>query len=148
MVTTVVAAIQAAEAVKILIGSRDISDKYLSIDLWHNAFDAVNILKDPDCPVCGRGKYALLDAGLPEDMVTPLCTPGSFQVSPASTADIDLEAFAQRLSAIGLVIHNPYLLRFDAGDISFNLFKDGRAVVRGAKDEAQARTIYSEYIGL
>jgi adenylyltransferase/sulfurtransferase len=148
MVTSVVASVQAAEAVKILIGSKDVSDKYLSIDIWNNAFDSVTILKDENCPVCGKGEYALLDAGVPEDTVAPLCTPGSFQVSASVKADIDLEAFAERLSAIGRVMHNPYLLRFDAGDISFNLFKDGRAVIRGAKDEARARAIYSEYIGL
>ncbi|MDR2610176.1 MAG: ThiF family adenylyltransferase [Clostridiales Family XIII bacterium] len=148
MITAVIASIQATEAVKILIGSEDVSHRYLSVDLWNNAFDSVTILKDEDCPVCGKGEYALLEAGVPEDTVTPLCTPGSFQVSAAAPIGIDLDAFAQRLSAIGLVMHNPYLLRFDAGPVSFNLFKDGRAVIRGAKDEAHARTIYSEYIGL
>jgi adenylyltransferase/sulfurtransferase len=148
MITSVVASIQATEAIKILMGSDDVSDKYLSIDLWNNAIDSVTILKDENCPVCGKGEYAMLNAGASGDEVTPLCTPGSFQVAANAPADIDLEAFAERLSGIGLVMHNPYLLRFDGDAVSFNLFKDGRAVIRGAKDEAHARTIYSEYIGL
>jgi adenylyltransferase/sulfurtransferase len=147
-ITSVVASIQATEAIKILIGSEDVMTDYLSIDLWNNAYDSVKILRDPACPVCGKNEYALLDAGAPEDSVTALCTPGSFQVSPSSPAEIDLDAFAGRLSAIGLVMHNPYLLRFDGDGISFNLFRDGRAVIRGARDEAAARTVYSEYIGL
>jgi hypothetical protein len=47
-----------------------------------------------------------------------------------------------------MVICNKYLLRFDGGPISFNLFSDGRAVIRNARDESHARQIYSEYIGI
>jgi adenylyltransferase/sulfurtransferase len=44
MITSVVASVQATEAIKILIGSPNVSDNYLSIDLWHNAFDSVKII--------------------------------------------------------------------------------------------------------
>jgi len=148
MTTSVVASVQAAEAIKILIGSKDASRRYLAIDLWNNAFDYVEIERDPECPVCGKKNYSMLSAVQEDDAVVPLCTPGSFQVTPAAKGEIDLGAFAERLSPIGLVMHNPYLLRFDSGDISFNLFNDGRAVIRGARDEAAARSIYSEYVGL
>ncbi|MDR0518894.1 MAG: ThiF family adenylyltransferase [Clostridiales Family XIII bacterium] len=148
MAASVVASIQSAEAIKLLIGSGDASRQYISIDLWNNAFDLVSIEKDPDCPVCGRHEYLMLEAGEPDGRVDPLCATGSYQVTPSSQVEIDIAAFADRLSAIGFVAHNPYLLRFDSGDISFNLFKDGRAVIRNARDEGEARTVYSEFIGL
>jgi adenylyltransferase/sulfurtransferase len=149
MTSHTVASIEAAEAVKILIGKTDRDDpNYISINLWNNAFDAIRAKRDPDCPVCGKGIFAFLEKGVDDDALLPLCAEGSFQITPATPGVIDLDAFAGRLSAIGHVIHNTYLLRFDGEGVSFNLFRDGRTVIRDARDAADARRIYAEYIGL
>jgi adenylyltransferase/sulfurtransferase len=149
MTSHTIASIEAAEAVKILIGRMGRDDpNYISIDLWNNAFDAIRVERDPDCPVCGKGIYEFLEKEADDDALLPLCADGSFQITPTTRGAIDLDAFAGRFSAIGHVIHNPYLLRFDNESVSFNLFRDGRAVIRNARDAADARRIYAEYIGL
>ncbi|MDR0852304.1 MAG: ThiF family adenylyltransferase [Clostridiales Family XIII bacterium] len=152
MTSHTIASIEAAEAIKIIVGNPGDeagkgASKYLSIDLWNNDFDVTDIERNSDCPVCGKGIYALLEKGIEEDMLLPLCTAGSFQIMPDTQGEIDLNALAERLSAIGRVLHNPYLLRFDGEGVSFNLFRDGRAVIRNARDAADARSIYAEYIG-
>jgi hypothetical protein len=39
-------------------------------------------------------------------------------------------------------------LKFSADGAEITLFTDGRAIIKGTKDEAAARTIFSKYIGL
>ncbi|MDR0875490.1 MAG: ThiF family adenylyltransferase [Clostridiales Family XIII bacterium] len=151
MTSHTVASIEAVQAIRILVGkvsNDDAAANYLSLDLWNDFYTAIPIERNPDCPVCGKGIYEFLEKGADDDALLPLCADGSFQITPPPRGAIDLDAFAGRLSAIGHVIHNPYLLRFDGEGVSFNLFSDGRAVVRDARDAADARRIYAEYIGL
>ena len=56
MDVAVVGSIEAAEALKILTGSSSISRKYLSIDIWENSFEYVEIPRREDCPLCGLQK--------------------------------------------------------------------------------------------
>jgi hypothetical protein len=48
----------------------------------------------------------------------------------------------------GTVKFNRFMLNFDDGRIAFNLFADGRAIIKNAKDDMAAKSVYSEYIGL
>ncbi|MDR2487770.1 MAG: ThiF family adenylyltransferase [Clostridiales Family XIII bacterium] len=147
MATAAVASIECAEAVKILTNSPDISLRYLDIDLWANAFEHVEILRDEDCPLCGRGTYELL--GRPSGAYSAaVCGQDAFQVMPGQAARIDFDAIALRLSGTGTVRREKFSLHFDGDRISFVLFPDGRAIIKGAKDEAAAKSVYSEHIGL
>ncbi|MDR1509277.1 MAG: ThiF family adenylyltransferase [Synergistaceae bacterium] len=152
MASSIVASAQAVEALKIIVGSPNISRSFLRFDLWDNEVMRLDMVRDPDCAVCGKGEYELPPQGLTEgeeeERTIPLCADGTFQVSPKQRARIDLAAFAVRLEEIGMVSHNGYLLRFDNEEASFSLFDDGRAIIRDAKDAAKARSIYAEYIGL
>jgi adenylyltransferase/sulfurtransferase len=147
--TATVASLQTAEALKILIGSDAVARDLAIIELWNRGIEFIELSKDEQCPVCSKGNYVLLEKGLSDDMVTPLCAEGRYQVTPGRTSNIDLDAFASRLEAIGQVANNSYLLRFNGRgrEVSFTLFHDGRAVIHNAKDEAHARSIYAEYIG-
>jgi uncharacterized protein with LGFP repeats len=145
----------------------------LSFDLWSGSFKTIDTKADPDCPVCAKAVYELLGqaadgpaaaaaatgpdatevataatAATAAFTVVSLCTPGNFQVAPATPADLDIAALAQRLSVLGAVVHNPYLLRMDGEGVSLTLFKDGRAVIRGVDGEAGARAVYARYIGM
>jgi len=60
MLTVTVASLQTAEAMKILIGSPDVSRKYLDIDVWMNNFEYVEISPDPNCRLCVREEYEFL----------------------------------------------------------------------------------------
>jgi adenylyltransferase/sulfurtransferase len=43
---------------------------------------------------------------------------------------------------------NDYLLRLEAEGCQITLFADGRAIVKGTADPAQARALYARYIGM
>jgi len=54
MTTGAIAAIQSAEAVKILLGSPHIRQGLFVADFWHNKFKTVPFGKDKHCSVCSH----------------------------------------------------------------------------------------------
>ena len=60
---------------------------------------------------------------------------------------LDLAALALRLAAVGEVSANEHLLRFSAAGAELVVFRDGRAIVKNVRDVAQARSLYSKYVG-
>jgi adenylyltransferase/sulfurtransferase len=148
MVTATVASIEAAEAIKIILDAPTVLTDLVSFDLWDSSFKRVATKKDDDCPVCAKRIFSLLDEEPDVQPVISLCGVGKYQVTPLAPGNIDIDVFTKQLQAIGTVLSNPYLLRFDGDGVSFTLFKDGRAVIRDVADEAAARSIYAQYIGL
>ena len=59
-VTAVIASIESAEALKILIGSPEVRRNLFQIDVWNNGSGYISLEKNPDCPVCGRHVYDIL----------------------------------------------------------------------------------------
>jgi adenylyltransferase/sulfurtransferase len=54
---------------------------------------------------------------------------------------------ARRLSGVGRLTRNPFLLRLAVERFELNIFADGRAIITGTSDPAEARTLYARYIG-
>jgi adenylyltransferase/sulfurtransferase len=48
---------------------------------------------------------------------------------------------------VGSVSANEYLVRFSSRDADLVVFGDGRAIVRGVTDPAEARVLYAKYVG-
>jgi adenylyltransferase/sulfurtransferase len=78
------------------------------------------------------------------------------QISPSTSGAMDLRALSQRLaktSGIADVRANDYLLRFTAPgsapgkSLDITIFTDGRAILKGTQDAAEARTAYAKYVG-
>jgi adenylyltransferase/sulfurtransferase len=71
------------------------------------------------------------------------------QVRVPSATTIDLEALGRRLDGMGDVLANPYLVRFrEAGSgRELTVFPDGRAIIKGTSDPAEARVMYARFIG-
>ncbi|MBI1370420.1 MAG: thiazole biosynthesis adenylyltransferase ThiF [Planctomycetes bacterium] len=153
-ITSLIAAMQAAEAIKLLTGNEGrIAPAMVSIDLWHNTFKSMNVGEPlPDCPCCALKRFDHLD-GARGSGVASLCGRNAVQIT-ADRADsaIDLPQMATRLASHGRVMRNEYLLRADLAehgrDYQLTLFSDGRAIVHGTADPAVARSLYSRYIGL
>ena len=76
-----------------------------------------------------------------------LCGRDAVQVRPPRGTHIDLPELARRLAGVGQVRANEYLLRIDSDDAEIVVFSDGRAIVKGVSDAAQARTLYAKYVG-
>jgi molybdopterin-synthase adenylyltransferase len=147
-----VSAFQLAEALKILSGRTEaLTGAVLSLDVWQGKTDSFRPRgKREDCPACGLGKLEYL-AGASESQTLTLCGRNAVQVRPARPASLALEAIAARLRESGEasdIVVNAYLLRGKLAGREIVLFPDGRAIVQGTQDPAEARSLYARYVGM
>jgi len=147
MITNAIASIQAAEAIKVLTGSGSVRAELLSVDLWANSIAAIEIKKNDDCPVCVHNQYEYFGK-IGGAYTTSLCGNNSVQVVPSSPAKADFRALAEKLKAVGTVRFGEYTLVFSDDKYEITLFLDGRAIIKNAIDGNNAKSIYTEYIGL
>ncbi len=143
-----VAAVQVAEALKILVGDMgSLHGSLLQFDIWANDRQRIKLGKpNADCQCCGRHIYDFLDAESPEFSAV-LCGRDAVQIVPPTPIDLDLSSLADRLRRITDVKQNEYLLRFVSGPNEVTVFRDGRAIVKGTDDVSLARSLYAKYIG-
>lgn len=147
MLTSIVASIQCTEAVKILTGSENVRRTLLAFDIWRNEMDEVIIEKDPDCPVCGHGEYRFYGKAFGTQSVG-LCGKNAVQIVPAADTAVDFDSFGEQWKNCGSVKRTRFTLDLDTGEFQIKLFPDGRAIISGTSEEAKAKSIYSEYVGL
>jgi len=149
---SLVAGWQAAEALKLLTGNTAaLHGRLLSCDVWTAQFQAIRVARDPQCRACGRREFRYLE-GEAQPHVT-MCGRESVQIHERSR-QLDLATLGRRLAATASEVrHNGYLLRFrvapQAGGAAYELtvFADGRAIIKGTRDPAVARSLYARYIG-
>ena len=144
----VVSGLQAAEALKLLAGrAEDLRPGLVSVDLWKGRFEVMDLAgRAPWCPACTEGRYDYLAACTGTGSAV-LCGRDAVQVRPPRGTRVDLPALAGRLSASGDVAANDHLVRFRVPGTEMVVFGDGRAIVKGVKNAAQARSIYARYVG-
>jgi len=149
-IVAIIAAIQSTEAIKILIGNKaDLNRQLISIDVWQNSFQMIDVTKEKiqkNCPVCNQRRFDFLE-GKVGSAFTSLCGRNAVQILPFSQTQLDLPALAIRLSQLGSVKANEYLLRFEVEGYELSIFPDGRAIVKGTTDTGIARSLYSRYVG-
>jgi adenylyltransferase/sulfurtransferase len=143
-----VAAVQVAEALKLLTGQRDaLHGSLLQFDLWANDWRRIRLKQPaPDCPTCALRQFTTLETDA-ADFAAVLCGRNAVQIAPRRAVKIDLTALADKLRPAGAVTANAYLVRFQAGDYELTVFADARAIIRGTDDIAAARTLYAQYVG-
>jgi molybdopterin-synthase adenylyltransferase len=144
-----VSSIQAAEAIKFLSGDVEaLSQSLLMTDIWDLTFRQVTLGEpDPECPACGKRQFDFLDRQAPRQ-TTDLCGSDSIQIMIDPPPKISLDDLAKRLRDVGAVSYNAYLLRLQVNGYQMTVFPDGRAIVKGTTDPAEARSIYARYIGM
>lgn len=144
-----ISAVQVTEALKILTGKNDALHRSLmQFDVWQSEWRKIKLNNpNPDCVVCGRRKFELLDAEN-ANFSTTLCGRDAIQVLPPKPTDLDLEKLAENLKKIAEVKQNEYLVRLTVEGFELTIFRDARAIIRGTDDESTARSIYAKYIGV
>ena len=145
-IVNLVASWQAAEALKILTGRTDrLAGRVLSSDVWTGRMQAIRLARNPECRACAKHDYTYLE-GEAQPHIT-LCGRDSVQIHERSRA-LDLGALARRLQpVVDEVRQNDFLLRFRVAAYEMTVFADGRAILKGTKDPAVARSLYSRYLG-
>jgi adenylyltransferase/sulfurtransferase len=149
-IVNVIASLQAAEALKILMGRLEaVNRELLYLDLWDNVVRRIKIaplLGKVDCPCCQRRQFEWLE-GAHGSQTTSLCGRNAVQVSHRTPGKLNFEEMAAQLRAMGHVTFNRFLLKFNVEDYEFTVFPDGRAIIKGTSDTDKARTLYAKYIG-
>ncbi len=143
-----IGALQAAEAIKLLVGAWSACNRTLiTVDLWTLEIARVTAQRRADCPACALGERRFLSKRAPTQTVA-LCGRDAVQVVVHPRVEIDLALLMQRLAPLGEVHYNPYLIRFRTDGYELTVFPDGRAIIRGTSDPAVARALYARYIGM
>ena len=145
-----VAALQAAEALKILTGNlRQVNRKVVTVDVWENrvaTLDLSQLNRDGRCPACGQGRFEFLE-GVHEAQTQALCGRNAVQIWRSTPRPVDFEPIAERLARLGPVHYNEFLLRAHVDNLEIALFRDGRGIIRGTQNPDEAQRIYAKYIG-
>ncbi len=149
-----IGAMQAAEAIKLLVGAEDVVARDLAeIDAWDGLLRRVDLSKskDPDCVCCARRRFEFLEGPDPE--AAALCGRNAVQVMPSKGGEagrLDLDALMGALRGVGEVSRTAFMVRAGLAEhpgVTLSVFRDGRAVIEGVEDPARARAIYARYIG-
>lgn len=134
-IVNVISALQVNEALKIIL-RKDYEKKLLFFNIWDNTLIKTNVKKDKKCPACNQ-KFAYLTGEAKQDIVK-FCGSGTFML----TGDFDFNEIKNRLKKLGKI--SDWEASFNFG--SLTVFKSGKVLIK-AKDEKEAKSIYSRYIG-
>jgi adenylyltransferase/sulfurtransferase len=144
-VPSIIASIEATEALKIILGKKYSKD-LIVYDVWSHDFKRIKISRNDDCECCQKDNFKFLNAERPE-VTTVLCGRDSVQITPNVEGKVSLDRLAERLENAGNVKQSPVHIIFKTEDIDITIFSDGRAIIKGTEDETVAKSIYAKYIG-
>ncbi|HBH53445.1 MAG TPA: thiamine biosynthesis protein ThiF [Planctomycetaceae bacterium] len=147
----VISALEVTLALKMISqGPGAVAEQMAVVDVWDPSLRLMRtagLRAQADCPACVHGRRDWL-RGDRSSRSTVLCGRNAVQITPPEKRALVLADFAQRLSTVGTVSQNPFLLRVDLPEERrITLFPDGRAIVQGTSDPAVARSLYARYIG-
>jgi molybdopterin/thiamine biosynthesis adenylyltransferase len=142
---SVIASLEATEAIKLLAGRAEtLHGRLISCDVWTGKFQSIRVTRSADCRACARGEFAFL-TGETQPHIT-ICGRDSVQIHERNR-QLDLGELGRRLASVAEARSNDFLLRFRVPPYEMTVFADGRAIVKGTKDPAVARSLYARYIG-
>ena len=142
----VIASIEAAEAIKLLLGKTEsVGGRLVSFDVWSGRYQSVRVARNPDCRACIRRDFRYLEGDAQPHLT--MCGRDSVQIHERRR-QLDLAALGRRLApAVAEVRENGFLLRFRVPPYEMTIFADGRAIIKGTQDASVARSLYARYIG-
>jgi molybdopterin-synthase adenylyltransferase len=145
-IVNLIASLEVAEALKLLSGHPEaLHGRLLSCDVWTSRMQSIGVARNPECRACARRDFTYL-AGEAQPHIT-MCGRDSVQIHERARA-IDLGVLEARLKPlVDEVRQNDFLLRFRIAPYEMTVFADGRAILKGTKDPAVARSLYARYIG-
>jgi molybdopterin/thiamine biosynthesis adenylyltransferase len=146
-VTATIAALQVADALKILaLGPESVTPRLTTVDVWSGLIRQLDPpARDPACPCCVEHVYEHLDGRRRAPI--SLCGRNAVQIHERSRP-LDLGDLARRLAAVASVRYsNEFALRVALDPYDLTVFADGRAIVKGTTDVGVARSLYARYVG-
>lgn len=142
-----VAALQVSEAIKLLLGGGDAGTSLHILDIWGGSATAVAADRRAGCACCGERRFDFLDSKRGSSSSAVFCGRNAVQITPEGRQAPDFGRLRERLTPLGAVRFNGMVLEFTAGDRRLVVFPDGRVLVEGTRDTAEARSLLAKYIG-
>lgn len=142
----VIASIEAAEAIKLLVGKTESAGgRLVSFDVWSGRFQSVRVARNPECRACVHHDFRYLEGDAQPHLT--MCGRDSVQIHERRR-QLDLAALGKRIApTVAEVRENGFLLRFRVPPYEMTVFADGRAIIKGTRDTGVARSLYARYIG-
>ena len=142
----VIASIEAAEAIKLLVGKNKLAGgRLVSFDVWSGRYQSVRVARNPECRACVLREFRYLEGDAQPHLT--MCGRDSVQIHERRR-QLDLPALGRRLApTVAEVRENGFLLRFRVPPYEMTVFADGRAIIKGTRDTSVARSLYARYIG-
>jgi molybdopterin/thiamine biosynthesis adenylyltransferase len=142
----VIASIEAAQAIKLLLGKTEsVGGRLVSFDVWSGRYQSVRVARNPACRACIRRDFRYLEGNAQPHLT--MCGRDSVQIHERRR-QLDLPALGRRLApTVAEVRENGFLLRFRVPPYEMTVFADGRAIIKGTRDTSVARSLYARYIG-
>jgi len=141
-----VAALQVTEALKLLVRDPTAEFKLHVLDVWHGRTHSIAVKRNASCACCGHRRFEFL-SGERGSSSAVFCGRNAVQVTPARKTSPDFAGLRQRLAPLGTVTVNGLVLEFTCGDRRMVVFPDGRVLVMGTTDTAEARSLVARYVG-
>lgn len=145
-VTATIAALQTADAMRILAsGPDDFIARLTTVDVWTGEIRQIAPpARDSACRCCVLHDFVHLD----ESKRAPisLCGRNAVQIHERSRP-LDLGDLAKRLSTLAPVRSNEFAVHVTLDAYELMIFPDGRAIVKGTTDVGIARSLYARYVG-
>ena len=150
-IINVIASIQANEAIKILSGNvQAVNPTLMVYELWDNRVRQIGLdslrAQAADCPTCTGREFPGLQ-GERGSHTAVLCGRNAVQLTLPERSRLDLEDLEKELQQVGTVSRNRFLLRLSVEKYAITVFPDGRAIIGGTEDIAEARSVYARFIG-
>lgn len=140
-ITNLISSMQVNEAIKILL-NKNYEKDLLFFDIWKNELTKIKVNKNDKCECCVKKNFEYLD-GKKSSKTIKLCGNNIFQIKTKAIDEKQFNNLKNNLEKIGKVIDFGYFINFDN---NLTIFNNGRALVK-AKDEKEAKSLYSKFVG-
>lgn len=148
-IVTMIASIQATEAIKLASGqSEQLNRKLLQLDCWSLQLYKLDIAhaRNEQCPCCGKLELTWLQQQ-EAAATTSLCGRQTIQLTLAAPLPYSLDELAERYAASYEVKRNRYLLKLKYSEqITVVFFPDQRLMIQGTEDLHYASIIANKLV--
>ncbi|MFQ6082050.1 MAG: ThiF family adenylyltransferase [Candidatus Aminicenantia bacterium] len=145
-IPSIIASLQATEALKIIVHKENINQELIYFDVWTNSFERIEVKRQPNCLTCVKKEFKTLEA---EEIAwaATLCGRNAVQIVPKKELLLSFEDLKNKWSRLGKVKYNEFLLSFKIDKYEIIVFPNARVIIKGTTDTAVARSLYAKYIG-
>jgi molybdopterin/thiamine biosynthesis adenylyltransferase len=142
----IIGAIQAFEAIKVLVGiGKPLNSKLMVCDFSDMSFSTITLSKRNNCPACS----GILPKKLREKLIW-ICGKNTANINPEKYLDLNLNQLSELITKKGfrVRVQSQLALVFDYGNLEVSVFIGGRMLIKNVQDEQTALSAYKEILAM